>query len=86
MTCVTSVSYAVLVNGQPGDKIVPTRGLHQGDLISLYLYLICVEGLSTLIHNTEELPRFEGLRWLGVVPLLVTSSLLTTTLSSMEPL
>lgn len=54
MTYVTLVSYAILVNGQPSDKIVPTRGLYQGDLISPYLYLICVEGLSTLIHNTER--------------------------------
>lgn len=27
MECVTSVTYSVLVNGQPGDVIKPTRGI-----------------------------------------------------------
>lgn len=33
MTCVTMVTFAVLVNSQPGQKIIPIRGLRQSDLI-----------------------------------------------------
>lgn len=54
MTCVTTVSYTVLVNGQPDQKITPTRGIRRGDPIFPYLYLICVESLCTLLHDVES--------------------------------
>jgi hypothetical protein len=38
MTCVRIVSYDVVVNGQPVGKIVPTRGIRQGNPISPYLF------------------------------------------------
>jgi hypothetical protein len=42
MTCVRSVTYSILVNGQPVGKIIPTRGIRQGDPsvpISIYSYV-----------------------------------------------
>ena len=51
MRCVSSVTYAVRINGHPWGQIVPTRGLHQGNPLSLYLFLICAEGLSALLHK-----------------------------------
>ena len=50
MLCVTSVTYSVRINGTPRGYITPTRGLQQGDPISLFLFLFCAEGLSTLLH------------------------------------
>lgn len=60
MTCVSIVTYAILVNGQPGPKITPTGDLRQGDPISSYLYLICAEGFSTILHDTEISSKIKG--------------------------
>lgn len=51
MQCVTIVSYSILVNGEPQDLIHPTKGLRQGDPLSLFLFLFCVEGLNALISK-----------------------------------
>jgi hypothetical protein len=45
MTCVTCVRYAVRVNGELTEPVIPSRGIHQGDPISPYLFLLCTEGL-----------------------------------------
>lgn len=54
MTCVTSVQYSVLVNGTPGKSFIPSRGIRQGDLISLYLFLLCAEVLSSLLSQAGK--------------------------------
>ena len=51
MMCVTTMQYLVLVNGYPCGVIKLRRGLRQGDPISPYLFLFCVEGLSALLSK-----------------------------------
>jgi len=41
------------VNGNMVGNILPSRGIRQGDLISPYLFLICVEALSALLQQAE---------------------------------
>jgi hypothetical protein len=53
MRCVTSARYAVRVNGELTDPVVPSRSIRQGDPISPYLFLLCTEGLSCLLQKRE---------------------------------
>lgn len=54
MLCVSSISYSIILNGCPRDYIIPSRGLRQGDPLSPYLFILCAEGLSTLIAKKES--------------------------------
>jgi hypothetical protein len=51
MKCVTSVSFAVRVNGALSPSFKPTRGIRQGDPISPYLFLLCAEGLTCMLKT-----------------------------------
>ncbi|XP_073119791.1 uncharacterized protein [Henckelia pumila] len=50
MKCVSSVRYTVIHNGHEIGPIIPQRGLRQGDPLSHYLFLICIEGISSLLQ------------------------------------
>ena len=53
MGCVKIVSYFVLVNGDPYGMIFPTKGIKQGDPLSPFLFLLCMEWLNGLIKKAE---------------------------------
>ena len=48
------------MNGVPKGYIKPGRGLCQGDPLSPYLFLICVEGLSALLQKAERDSLIKG--------------------------
>ncbi|XP_019175849.1 PREDICTED: uncharacterized protein LOC109171175 [Ipomoea nil] len=62
MMCIQTVRYRVLVNGRPSEEIVPTRGLRQGDPLSPYLFIICAEGLSLVLQDSQAKGRIHGCR------------------------
>lgn len=62
MRCVVTVQCPVLINCKPHHEFVPQRGLRQGDPLSPYLFLICTEGLSALLHREESLSLIHGIR------------------------
>lgn len=58
--CVTTMSYPVLINGEPKDRIIPSRGLWQGDPISPYLFLLCTKGLIAMLKKEEVAGNIKG--------------------------
>jgi len=61
MVCVKTDSYSVLVNGEPKELIIPTRGIHQGNPLSPFLFLLCIEGLNNLILKATSEGSIHGL-------------------------
>ena len=68
MHCITFVSYSILVNGVAYGSITPTRGLRQGDPISPYIFLLCVDGFSSLINDVARNHRISGVSICRVCP------------------
>ena len=60
MLCVKTVSYSILVNGEPKGMIYPTRGIRQGDPLSPFLFLLCTEGLNGLINKATDKGDIKG--------------------------
>jgi hypothetical protein len=54
MVYVKSITYSVVVNGNPVGHIVPSRSLRQGDPLSLYLFLLCAKALSVMCLRAEN--------------------------------
>lgn len=61
MKCINSLSYSILINGEPNDRIIPTRSLRQGDPLSPYLFILCVEPLSSLLQQVERFGDLTGI-------------------------
>uniref|UniRef100_A0A2N9EFE1 Reverse transcriptase domain-containing protein n=1 Tax=Fagus sylvatica TaxID=28930 RepID=A0A2N9EFE1_FAGSY len=63
MSCVSSTTLSVLVNGERLTEFAPSRGIRQGDPLSPYLFIMCMEYLAWLIQV-----EVESGKWIGVKP------------------
>ena len=53
-------SFSILINGKPYGNIRLSRGICQGDSLSLYLFLLCVEDFTSLLAKAERDRRIKG--------------------------
>ncbi|RVW15226.1 LINE-1 retrotransposable element ORF2 protein [Vitis vinifera] len=60
--CLSSVSYAILVNGNAKGWVKASRGLRQGDPLSHFLFTIVADVLSRMLLKAEERSLLEGFR------------------------
>lgn len=58
-----TVSFSVRVNGNYSEIVKPSRGIRQGDLLSLYLFLHCAEGgFSCMLKKYGAAHLSQGVR------------------------
>ena len=60
MLCVSTISFSILVNGEPKGMIHPSRGIRQGDPLSPFLFLLCIEGMHGLISKAAGQSDIRG--------------------------
>jgi len=61
MRCISTSSMRILWNGEPTDQFYPKRGIRQGDSLSPYIFVACIERLNQLIMR-----KVHGDRWIPV--------------------
>ena len=70
MQCVRSISFLVLINGFLGEYFRPHRGLRQGDPLSPYLFVLCEEGLSSMIYQAKQAQMLRRIRITRAEPMV----------------
>lgn len=59
-SCISSVSFSLMINGRRCVSVIPHRGLRQGDLLSAYLFILCADGMASLVNRVEALDLVRG--------------------------
>lgn len=54
MACLSSSSMSVLFNRECKESFRSSKGVRQGDLLSTYLFVLCMERLAHLIDKAVE--------------------------------
>lgn len=62
MKCIRSVSYTVLLNRQTHGHIKPEWGIRQGDPLSPFLFILCIEALVHVMHRAEIRGDLQGMK------------------------
>ncbi|XP_028113945.1 uncharacterized protein LOC114311986 [Camellia sinensis] len=62
MQCITTVTFAVVVNGVVRTTFIPSRGIRQGEPLSPYLFLLVIEVLSKLLQKSLAAGKFSGIK------------------------
>lgn len=62
LSCVSSFSMQVLWNGSMTRSFTTSRGIRQGDPLSPYLFVICIERLAHMISVEVEHGRWKPIR------------------------
>lgn len=70
MKCITTPTMQVIWNGQPSQSFQPGRGIRQGDPLSPYIFVLCMERLSQAINLEVSKGSWEPIKMGPHGPLL----------------
>ncbi|CAA7023536.1 unnamed protein product [Microthlaspi erraticum] len=59
--CISTVSYAFLINGAAAGRVDPLRGIRQGDPLLPFIFFLCTEVLSGLFKKAQENGSMPGI-------------------------
>ncbi len=62
MDCVSSSTISILFNGGRMDEFSPSRGIRQGDPLSPYLFILCMEYLSLRIFEACQNKNWKSIK------------------------
>ncbi|PON91194.1 hypothetical protein TorRG33x02_130100, partial [Trema orientale] len=62
LDCISTSTFFFCVNGFPKGQVIPSRGLYYGYSLSPYLFLLCVEALSSLIVKAGNDNKLLGMK------------------------
>ena len=62
MSCLTTSILSVMINGEKLDPFLPSRGIRQGDPLSSYIFILCMEYLAELINTEISLGNWSGIK------------------------
>ncbi|CAA7053967.1 unnamed protein product [Microthlaspi erraticum] len=62
LKCISTVSYSFLVNGAVQGKVLPQRGIRQGDPLSPFIFILCGEVLTGLCNNAQVNGLLPGIK------------------------
>ncbi|XP_049391429.1 uncharacterized protein LOC125855766 [Solanum stenotomum] len=52
--CISNVKFSLIINGSPKGFFQSQKGLRQGDPMSLFLFILAMEGLNFMIRRARE--------------------------------
>ena len=55
MNCISGSSLSIIVNGSISESFTPSRGIKQGNPLSPYLFILCMEYFSLRINQEVDL-------------------------------
>ncbi|GFQ01423.1 putative ribonuclease h protein at1g65750 [Phtheirospermum japonicum] len=62
MSCVKTVSFSFCLNRKVFGELKPQRGIRQGDPLCPYLFVICAQGISSLLTHFENQKLIHSVR------------------------
>ena len=87
MSCVSSSSFSILVNGKATEFFRSSRGLRQGCPLSPLLFILVLEGLSLLLKDDKaagDIKRIRVSRLIKIIHILFVDDILIMTNASIN--
>ena len=64
------MTYSILVNGEPTEFFKPIIGLRQGEPLSPYLFILCMEVISSNLSTAQNSKKIQGIKIARYAPSL----------------